>query len=197
MKKIAFFDFDGTITNADTMFELIKFKFGTRRLAGSLLAISPHIVAMKLGWIPSQVAKEKLLSHFFKGLAAADFDVVCSDFVEKKLPHLIRPLAFKEISHLKNSGFQIVVVTASLSSWVAPWTKKMHIELIASEPEIINGHITGRLAGLNCINDEKVNRIKAIYDLEAYTEIYAYGDSSGDRAMLALSDRPRYRPFRL
>jgi phosphoserine phosphatase len=29
-----------------------------------------------------------------------------------------------------------------------------------------------------------------------YAPVHAYGDSAGDREMLALADEPHYRPFR-
>ena len=44
--------------------------------------------------------------------------------------------------------------------------------------------------------EEKVARIKAAYNLADYDEIYCYGDSNGDKAMLALGTKAFYKPFR-
>lgn len=196
MKKIAFFDFDGTITRADSMFELIKFKYGSRQLTLGLMSISPYLIAMMFDWVPSQLAKEKLLARFFGGMPEKDFYQLCSDFAEKRLPDLLRPLAVKEIELLRKSNFQIAVVTASLSAWVQPWTTMMGIDLIASEPEITDGRLTGKLNGPNCIGREKVNRIRLKYNLDEYSKIYAYGDSSGDKEMLSIVSHPHFKPFR-
>ena len=61
---------------------------------------------------------------------------------------------------------------------------------------IVENKITGTIDGKNCYGDEKVCRIEKEYDLAAYKEIYCYGDSEGDKAMLQLATFPFYKPFR-
>ena len=54
------------------------------------------------------------------------------------------------------------------------------------------GRLTGRLDGPNCRGPEKERRLRAwLTDrgLEKAT-LWAYGDSRGDRELLALADRP-------
>jgi phosphoserine phosphatase len=41
-----------------------------------------------------------------------------------------------------------------------------------------------------------MHRIKENYKLEKYNKIYGYGDSSGDKDLLALADESFYKPFR-
>jgi phosphoserine phosphatase len=59
-----------------------------------------------------------------------------------------------------------------------------------------HGVLTGQFDGHNCYGQEKVRRIQAALDLAHYEHIYAYGDSSGDKPMLALADEAFYKPFR-
>ena len=47
--------------------------------------------------------------------------------------------------------------------------------------------LTGEFKGKNCNGEEKVKRIKAHLMLSEYDEILAFGDSSGDEAMLSLA----------
>ncbi|HEY0274315.1 MAG TPA: HAD-IB family phosphatase, partial [Chitinophaga sp.] len=96
------------------------------------------------------------------------------------------------------AGHRVIVVTASAEEWVRPFCQGMGIEVIGSRMETdAEGRLTGKLLGLNCNGEEKVCRIKAQVDLSAYTSIYAYGDSSGDRPMLALAgSNARFKPFR-
>ena len=54
----------------------------------------------------------------------------------------------------------------------------------------------GRCDGDNCHGQEKVRRIKEAYPLDQYREIYAYGDTGGDRPMLGLATHSFYKPFR-
>lgn len=109
---------------------------------------------------------------------------------------MIRPGAKAEIAKHQAEGTRVIVVTASAENWVAPWCKEMGIECIGSKLAVQDGKITGMLTGLNCNGDEKVCRIEAAVDLKAYGKIYAYGDSSGDKQMLAIAQEPNFRPFR-
>jgi phosphatidylglycerophosphatase C len=196
VKKIAFFDFDGTITTKDTMLEMIRYQKGKAGFYAGFLANIPVFAALKLKLISNQSAKEKLLSYFFKGTELTAFQTGCDGFIENKLPGLIRPEAIAEIEKLKDSGFEIVVVSASAENWIKKWSDSIGVQLIATRLEAIDMQLTGKLAGLNCNSDEKVTRIKAAYDLSKYDEIYCYGDSSGDKPMLALSTKAFYKPFR-
>jgi phosphoserine phosphatase len=69
------------------------------------------------------------------------------------------------------------------------------LELIASRLEVSGGKVTGKILGKNCHGDEKVVRIKEVYDLTNYNIIAAYGDTGGDKPMLELADQAHYRPF--
>ena len=87
----------------------------------------------------------------------------------------------------------MVVVSASIDSWLQKWCDYYQIELIATQLEFKNGKLTGRFATKNCYGIEKVNRIKAQFDLTKFEHIYAYGDSAGDKEMLAISTHPHYK----
>jgi phosphoserine phosphatase len=67
--------------------------------------------------------------------------------------------------------------------------------IIATRLEIVDNRLTGKLASPNCYGPQKVERIRAALDLSRYGRIFAYGDSRGDREMLALADEKHYRFF--
>ena len=124
------------------------------------------------------------------------FQEKCDAFASRDLPSLIRPGALEEIKKLQAENVEIVIVSASADNWISGWTKNMQVKLIATSLEVNRGHLTGNILGQNCHGEEKVRRIRAAYDLSLYGEIYAYGDSSGDRPMLALATKAFYKPFR-
>ena len=62
---IAAFDFDGTITTKDTLFDFIKFYVGNKNLFKGLIFLSPILVLYKLGFIRNDIAKQKLFAYFF------------------------------------------------------------------------------------------------------------------------------------
>ncbi len=194
--KIAFFDFDGTITRKDTLLEFIRYAKGDLSFVLGFMMYSPFIVAFKLGIISNQLAKEKVLRHFFSDTGIEDFNRLCEDFAIKVIPGLLRTKAMKEIEMLRAEGARIVVVSASAENWVGIWCREQGLEFIATRMECASGKLSGRIQGRNCHGEEKVNRIKSSYDLAAYKSIYCYGDSSGDKPMLELADVKFYRPFR-
>ena len=60
----------------------------------------------------------------------------------------------------------------------------------------MDGKITGKLINGNCYGNEKVLRVMRLVNIEDYEEIYAYGDSRGDKELLSIAHKPFYKPFR-
>jgi phosphatidylglycerophosphatase C len=195
-RKIAFFDFDGTITTKDTLLELIKFQKGKTAFYFGFVLHAPWLIAYKLKLFPNDDVKQKMLKFFFGDMPETIFQSNCDLFAKNKLPALIRPGAITEIAELKARGFEIVVVSASAENWLRSWTGQLGLQLIATRLEVLNGLMTGRIEGKNCHGEQKVIRIKQQWNLSEFEEIYGYGDSSGDKPMLALATRSFYKPFR-
>lgn len=195
-RSIAFFDFDGTITTKDTLLEIFKYRHGKTKFYLGFLLNSPFLVAYKAGIISNQLAKERTLKHFFGGMKADDFNGFCEQFAREIIPSLIRKKALKEIDQLKQAGAEVVIVSASPENWLQPWCTTLNLPLLATQLEVNNNKITGKIKGINCHGEEKARRIKEVYDLSAYKEIYCYGDTSGDKPMLSLATHAFYQPFR-
>ena len=194
--RLVLFDFDGTITIADTMFLFTKFAVGTPRFIFGLSVLALPLVLHKLKLVSAQKAKEIFLSHFFSGTEKTKFDELGKNFSEKNIPGFVRPAALDAINNYKKSGCRIIVVSASAENWMATWCANNGLEVLATRLEVVDGKITGRIAGNNCNSEEKVNRIKEKVNLADYAEIIVYGDTSGDLPMLALATEKHFKPFR-
>jgi phosphatidylglycerophosphatase C len=195
-KKIAFFDFDGTITRKDTLPEVIKFQKGKVAFYIGFIIYAPLLIAYKLKWLPNDRVKQKILTYFFAGTPESVFQEKCDLFAEKIIPGLVRPGALREIVSLRDSDFEIVVISASARNWISKWANGLSLKLLATKLEVKNGLITGRIEGENCHGEQKVICIRELWNLNEYEEIYAYGDTPGDKPMLTLATKSFYKPFR-
>ena len=194
--RLVLFDFDGTITTKDTLIEFVYFYRGKKQFLWGMLMLAPVLAFYVLKLIPNWKAKQFFLARFFKGERLPDFNKRCDDFSARVLPALIRPEAKKAIAQYQKQNATIAVVSASAENWVKPWCDQHGLICLATRLESKDGVITGNLIGRNCYGDEKVCRIKEQFNPEEYDEVIAYGDSSGDREMLALAHKRYYKPFR-
>ncbi len=194
-KNLALFDFDGTLTTKDTLFDFIRYAVGSKRYYRGLLKKLPMLIAFKLKFIPNDEAKMRMLSHYFKGYDAQKFRELGRSYALTQIDTILRKEAKDRLDYHKQQGDRIIVVSASLTCWLEPWCQKEEIELLSTQMEIDQGKLTGRFATPNCHDQEKVNRIRAHLDPSDYAEIYAYGDSSGDTQMLEMATHAYYRRF--
>jgi phosphatidylglycerophosphatase C len=199
-KRIAFFDFDGTITTKDTLLEFIKFSKGNLYFYFGFFLNSPWLLAYKLKVISNQMAKQRVLTFFFGGMQLQNFQKQCDRFAAEILPGLIRSKAREEIVRLQGKGAIVVIISASPQNWIRGWADAIHAELIATRLQVSGSEaaekLTGKIDGKNCYGKEKVRRIQEVFNLTDFEEIYSYGDSPGDQPMLHLGNRPFFKPFR-
>lgn len=195
MSSIAFFDFDDTISNGDSLWHFLRHSFSPVQLGMTFISISPSMVMYKLKLMKNDKAKSRLFSAFFSDLTAEEFDKLAIDFANQKLDSMIKPSALERIKWHQQEGHEVVVVSASPINWLQPWCTKQGVQLIGTQLASQSGKISGEFVGNNCYGKEKEHRIRKTYDLNAYDTIYAYGDSKGDTEMLALADHSYYRSF--
>lgn len=195
-KKLVLFDFDGTITTRDTLAEFMIYYHGKLRYTAGLAFLSPVLAMYVTKAIPNWKAKEYFLKWYLKGENAEMFNQKCKEFTAHKLDALIRPGALEAIKQHQAEGATVAVVSASAENWVKPWCDKHGLICLATKLEVKNNKITGNLSGKNCYGAEKVCRIKERFSIEDYQEVIAYGDTSGDKEMLALAHKQYYKPFR-
>ena len=193
MKKIVASDFDGTLTTKDTLLEFIRYACGTRAFVIGFLRYAHLLVLMKLGLYPNWKAKQKVFAHFFEGMSIEEFDSLCQRFA-KDNRHLLRPEGIKVLQQAKADGVEILIVSASIDNWVQPFFPEMKV--VGTQIEVKAGLLTGRFLTNNCYGQEKVNRILALYPHRSEYHLTAYGDSRGDKELLAFADESHYKPFR-
>ena len=193
MKKIYAFDFDGTITTKDTLIEFIRYAKGSMALGLGFMRYAHLLVLMKIGLYPNYKAKQKVFAHFFKDTTLDDFNALCKAFAASS-SHLLRPNAIEAIKHAIKEGSEVLIVSASIDNWVQPFFPQ--VKVVGTQIEVIDSKLTGRFLSKNCYGQEKVNRILSLYPNRQDYHLTAYGDSRGDKEMLAFADESHFKPFR-
>jgi len=192
---LCLFDFDGTITTDDSLIKFIRYAVGDIKAIWGILLLSPMLISYKLKLIPNDQAKQRVIAHFFKGMAEQQFRNIAKEYSLTQINTILRPKAMAKIAWHKEQGHTIVIVSASIECWLKPWCDKNEVDLIATKLEIKEGIVTGRFLTKNCYGFEKARRVKHAYILEHYDLIYAYGDSRGDQELLNLAHKKYYQHF--
>ncbi|OGR11074.1 MAG: hypothetical protein A2097_07710 [Desulfobacula sp. GWF2_41_7] len=194
--RLAIFDFDGTITRRDSFFPFLVFCFGYYQVFRVGITMLPVLIMYKLKLISNSKAKEIVFENFFKGMPQKDFNQLCRRYSLKKISPMVRIKALEKIIRHKTGGDKVIVISASVENWIRPWADSQGIdEVIGTTVEIKDRVLTGKFKMPNCHGKEKVRRLVETYkNLDSYY-IFAYGDSRGDKELLAISNESFYRLF--
>lgn len=192
-RKVAVFDFDGTLTTKDTLLEFIKFACGKPSFYWGIFLHIPIFILMKMNMYPNWKAKERFFSHFFKGVLYDWFKEkgeAFSDVIEKFIKYETQ----ENLIHHLERGDSVYVVSASVEEWVRPWCKKRGaVSVLSTKAEVDDkGKLTGCFLNRNCYGQEKVNRLLEVEPNRDEYFLYAYGDSRGDKEMIEFADYGKY-----
>lgn len=199
---LAAFDVDGTLTRRDTLLPFLQRLCGTRRLARGLARHGVALSAMAMGRVERDSVKEALLVHLLAGRNVEAVRAAGVDYAGFLLrANRLRPDTLARLKAHQDAGHRVVLVSASPEVYLAPLGRHLGVDAVLGTglEEDGDGRLTGRLAGRNCRGPEKVARLEAWLDGAGAPYLYAYGDSAGDRELLACAHesvlvRPR-RPM--
>lgn len=188
---VAAFDFDGTLTRRDTMVRFLTQTRGWRRVLAATAACGVRTR-------DRDELKVEVIGRLFRGLPVARLEELGREYAAR-LPDLLRPEMVERVRWHRKSGHAVVVVSASLAVYLRPLARElgiddvMGVELVADESGILTGTVVG---GVNNRGPQKVVRLQAWLDARfgpgTEVELWAYGDSSGDKELLARADHPTW-----
>jgi len=190
------YDFDGTLTTRDTLIDFARHSRGCWRLLAVLLVLSPRLVLMKLGLCDNGRTKERFFGLLFGGMDYGCFSMLCADYAAKAAGGIFRRDMLRELQLRLDEGAPVYVVSASMAAWVTPLLGRglrrgsRQPVVIGTEPEIVGDKLTGRFRTPNCYGAEKVERLREEMGGLCGVTLVAYGDSAGDRELLAMADEP-------
>lgn len=190
---LALFDFDGTITTREMLPEFVRHAVPTWRLRMGGAMLMPLVLAYRAGWVSGTTIRAAISWVGFRGMPVADYDAKAIAFARDALPSVLRPDVMARIAEHKANGDTVVVVSGAYDVYLKHWCAAHGLDLIASTLEVRDGRLTGRYAGAQNVLAEKARRVRERYDLAAYREVHAHGDTAEDEHLLALAQRRWYR----
>ena len=198
---VAAFDFDGTITDRDTLVPFLVLAFGRARVAATFAALAFTGIGYLLRRVSIDEFKRRVLRRLVAGAPAQRLRALGPVHARAIAPWL-RPAALARIEWHRAQGHRLVLVSSTLDLYLQPMAARLGFDdLLCSRLAQVRDaagveRFTGEIDGGDCTGAEKPRRLKALLGgLDAH-ELHVYGDSDGDRELLAVADHPHYRPFR-
>ncbi len=195
MKKLYLFDFDGTLTYRDTMFLYLKF-YDASRFKVQFIKHIPLFILLKLKLADPEKIKRSFISSVLKGQSRTKIEKKSQEFFDHYFPELVRKNALEFIKNIDREKTDCYIVSASLDIWVQPFAQHFKMNLLATQAEFVDDIFTGNFLGKNCNGPEKVLRIVEAVGTKKYDKTIAFGDTSGDKQMLAWADEAQFEFFR-
>ena len=193
---VAAFDVDGTVTERDCVVPFMRQVTGARRVVPRLAArpdrLLPVLARRDRDELKALAAAAAFRGHSEDALAEhgeAFAATVCDGWLRDDTMRTLR-------AHLA-AGDRVVLVSASFEVYLRPLGVLLGVDgVLGTRLEVRDGVVTGALDGPNCRGREKVVRLhewlRSTDTERAAVHVVAYGDSAGDRELLADADEPHW-----
>jgi phosphatidylglycerophosphatase C len=191
---IAAFDVDGTLTVRDCVVPFLRRTGGTLGMIAGLLR-QPATVTSALARRDRDALKGAAARAAFGGRDVDEVTAAAVRFADVVAGEWLRPDTVARLAWHRDQGHEIVLVSASFELYLERVGARLEADaVLATRLEAVDGRFTGALAGPNCRGPEKVARLHQWLAVrhggrDAVT-VWAYGDSAGDRELLADADHP-------
>lgn len=191
--RVAAFDVDGTLTTSDCVVPFLRRTVGTptlvRRMLGSPLSLVRDGVRRD-----RDALKVAGAAATFRGLPVAAVEADAAVFAREVHERRLRVDVVESLRRHVAIGDTVVLVSASFEVYLRPLAELLGAHDVLAVRLEVDGNqmLTGALDGPNCRGLEKVVRLHDWLDRNAggrqAVHLIAYGDSRGDRELLADAD---------
>lgn len=116
-----------------------------------------------------------------------------ADYLQQKILPIILPKGLELIEQHRQQGDTLLIITATNSFLTTPIAELLKIDnLIATDPEMLDGRYTGKVFGVPSFQHGKVERLQHWLDehQQDLAGSYFYSDSHNDLPLLEQVDTP-------
>lgn len=194
---VAAFDVDGTITIRDCVVPFMREVAGARRI-GPRLVLRPSVLVPAMVRRDRDVIKALATDAAFRGVEYRRLERLGAEFAERVHSSWLRSETIDALDGHLAAGDPVVLVSASFEVYLQPLAELLGVHhVLATRVQRRDGVCTGALDGPNCRGAEKVRRLHGWLDGAGFgnrseVRLVAYGDSAGDRELLADADEAHW-----
>jgi phosphatidylglycerophosphatase C len=191
---VAIFDFDGTVTKKSTTLSFLRFVFPWRFILLMLL-LFPVLIFFSCKLITIDSLNIFICWLFFKNKSRNAILSSGDLFAQTQIPPLLKDEAINKLKKHQEEGHYCILATSAYDVYIKSWADFYGFDAVVCTVFEVgkNNQFTGHLSGVSCYGLEKAKKVQPW--INKNTEIYVYGDSRGDKEILALADHPFYRCF--
>jgi phosphatidylglycerophosphatase C len=189
---VAAFDVDGTLTTRDCLRPFLERVAGRRRLIMSLMR-RPLATVVAVVRRDRDRFKEIIVGGSLRGKLVTEVETSGEQFAQFVLVNWVRPDTLRRLRWHQQAGHRTVLVSASLAAYLRPLALRLGIDdVLCTDSTRLGERYGDRLVGLNCRAAEKRRRLEQWLEERRWVnaEVWAYGNSAGDRELLARADHP-------
>lgn len=197
LRRVAAFDVDGTLTRDDCVVPFLRRVAGTATLTGRLLRRTPGLAGAVVRRDRDSL-KAAAVAATFTGEPIERVAAEAGRFAQQVFESGMRADVVEALREHHRNGDTILLVSASFEVYLHPLADLLGADdVLAVRLDVgDDGTLTGRLFGANCRGPEKVRRLHEWLDERAggrqMVHLTAYGDSAGDRELLADADEAHW-----
>ena len=201
-RRVAAFDFDGTLTTRDTLVPFLYRVSGPRQFATATAKLGIKGSLRRIPITDRDHVKELMIRELLGGRQEADLRALGQEYATEILAKRMNDAVLQRLRNHVDRGDEVLFVSASLVYYLDPIAELLDVDaVIAVEPRSADGTLDGSLTHPNVRAQQKAIRLSEWLSAndhsdgpgelhESPVELWAYGNSSGDHELLDMADHP-------
>lgn len=185
---IAFFDFDGTLVENDSLWPFLLTAAGRSTCYAACAKALWARIFCPADKDKRSIFKDVLLQHTLAGKSLDELSIAAQKI--ESWPKWIEA-SCNAIKDHHAQGHFIVIASGSLDIYLKNLLKHIpYNAVICTEMEIKNGVLTGKMSSGNCVRESKAKRVATYLEQHGpYEDSIAYGNAPHDLPMMELTNK--------
>lgn len=181
-------DLEGTLTSGETWRGIRAHleAHGRKRDYDGFMRSKLHLyLGAKIGVVPKRTFQNRWIGDMpmlFKGATLEEFQRLAAWVAEHELLPKVRRKPLAELEAAKANGARVMLVSGTYQPVLEAFADRFGFEAIGTPLELLNGCLTGRLAGPINTGEIKCSSLRALIGQRGLAR--AYGDTLSDVPML-------------